>query len=294
MQHNKSRNSFGLLLSVLVAVFVFTGCIKEDLSRCYQPEFSLQVKAFDADGNEVGTKAVEDIMLYIFDKDKIFLDSCETALQEFVTLDYPGHEALTVVAWGNGRQGNQMMPALRKGDHLETAFVSLIQTKTILPVAGSPDDLFYGSIDIQASETSAKVLPIKRKTSGVVVTARHLREYVGDTDGEFRYVLHKSSDKLDFYGKPNGTDISHRPDAAFDKAGDFVSSVFNILSTDNDIKIDIYHRNVLKTTIVSDNQGKPLRAVEGRLLNVFVNFRGSVSVNVKVTDWDMKEIWKDF
>lgn len=291
MQHNKYRNSFGLLLSVLVAAFVFAGCAREDAGT---PQFSLKVTAFDEDGNEIDAEIVKDVTFYIFDKDKKFLDSYEGTLLESITFDYPDHEALTVVVWGNGRQGNQLMPTLHKGDHLETAFVSLIQTKTTLPLAGSPDDLFYGSIDMLANETSTKVLSLKRKTSGVVVTARYLKEYVGDTDGEFHYVLRKSSDRLDFYGKPNGADVSYSPDAAFDNTGDFVSSVFNIFSTDNDIKIDIYHRNVLKTTIVSDSQGKPLRAVEGRLLNVFVNFKGSVSVGVKVTDWGSKEIWKEF
>lgn len=293
MQKNRFRNCLQMLPVLLFMAFVSVNCTKEDLSGC-KPGFPLQVKAFDADDNEVGTETVKDVTLYVFDKDKAFLDTREVILSEYITLDYPDHEHLTVVAWGNSRQGQQTMPALEEGDPLETAFVSLIQTRTILPVVGSPDDLFYGTMDIQAGETSAKVLPVRRKTSGVVVTARYLREFVGSAEGEFRYVLRKSTDKLDFYGKPNGTDVSYSPDAAFDNTGDFVSSIFNILSTDADIKIDIYHRGVLKTTIISDSEGKPLRAVEGRLLNVFVNFKGDVSVDVKVTDWGKKEIWKEF
>ena len=44
------------------------------------------------------------------------------SLTELVTLDYPGHDVLKLVAWGNGRQGGQTLPTLRQGDHLETAF----------------------------------------------------------------------------------------------------------------------------------------------------------------------------
>lgn len=309
MRHNKYRSSLGGLLTVLVTAFVATGCTKEDLSGCDLPEYSLQVKGYDADGKEVDAETIKDITLYVFDKDKAFLGLREVALTESVILDYPGHEALTVVAWGNGKQGHQMMPTLKKGDPLETAFVSLIKTRTsLLPEAVSPDDLFYGSTTIEAikapaesaglsaraNTTAEKVLPVIRKTSSVVVTTRYLREYVGSTEGEFRYSLRKSSDKLDFYGKANGMDVSYHPAAAFTPTGDLVSSRFNILPTDIDIKIDIFHRDVLQTTIISDSQGKPLRAVEGQLLNVFINFKGSINVDVKVTEWGKKKVWKEF
>lgn len=238
-------------------------------------------------------------------KTKTLLDTLHTSLSELVTLDYPGHDVLKLVAWGNGRQGSQTLPALRQGDHLETAFVSLIhqpQTRITYPVAGSPDDLFYGTIDIQTSADalsatgtlSARELPLRRKVSGVAVTARHLKEYVGSSDGDFHYILRKTGNMLDFYGLPNGTDVSYRPEASFNDRGDFVSSVFNILPTEEELRIDIYHRGVLQTTVISDSNGKPLRVSEGRLLNVLVDFDGAISVEVKVTDWGKQEIWKEF
>lgn len=298
MQYSKFRNSLGVLVTVLVTAFVAAGCIKEDLTGCYEPKFTLQVRAFDADGKEVGSETVKDVTLYIFDENKKFIDSRQVTLWESVILDYPDHDTLTLVAWGNCKQGHQTMPALQKGDYLETAFVSLIQTQarkiSLIPEAGSPDDLFHGIVNITTDDASGKQLDIRRKTSGVVITTRYLKEYVGTTEGEFSYSLRKSSDKLDFYGKPNGMDISYCPDASFNGTDDFVSSIFNILPTDADIKIDIFHQDVLQTTIVSDNQGRPIRAVEGRLLNVFINFKGNISVSVSVTRWGEKEIWKEF
>ena len=168
MQKSKFRSCLQMLSVLLLTAFVSVSCIKEDLSECSKPGFSLQVKAFDADNQELASEYVKDITLYIFDKNKLFLDTCEVFLQELVMLDYPGHDSLTVVAWGNSKQGNQKMPALKKNEHLETAFVSLIKKGNKLSVAGSPDDLFYGSIDIHANEFPAKVLPIKRKTSSVI------------------------------------------------------------------------------------------------------------------------------
>ena len=84
------------------------------------------------------------------------------------------------------------------------------------------------------------------------------------------------------------------PEASFNDRGDFVSSVFNILPTEEELRIDIYHRGVLQTTVISDSNGKPLRVSEGRLLNVLVDFDGAISVEVKVTDWGKQEIWKEF
>ncbi|EEC55245.1 hypothetical protein BACEGG_00538 [Bacteroides eggerthii DSM 20697] len=51
---------------------------------------------------------------------------------------------------------------------------------------------------------------------------------------------------------------------------------------------------MLRTTVISDSNGKPLRVSEGRLLNVLVDFDGAISVEVKVTDWGKQEIWKEF
>lgn len=301
MQKNKFRNCLQILPVLFLMAFVSASCIKDDLSGCpslHVSGLTLQVKAFDADGGTLGSETIKDITLYVFDKDKNLLDTLHTSLSELVTLDYPGHDVLKLVAWGNGRQGSQTLPALRQGDHLETAFVSLIhqpQTRITYPVAGSPDDLFYGTIDIQnAADSSVKELPFRRKVSGVAITARYLKEYVGSSEGDFHCILYKTSDKLDFYGLSSGTDVSYRPDASFNERGDFVSSVFNILPTDEELRIGIYHRGVLKTTIVSDNQGIPLRVAEGRLLNVLVDFKGEISVELKVTDWGKREIWKEF
>lgn len=294
MQKNKFRNCLQIVPVLFLMAFVSASCIKEDLSQCQKPVFSLQMKAYDADNRPLGSDVVKDITLYIFDGSKRYLDSRDISVNETVTLDYPDHESLTLVAWGNGKQGHQTMPTLQQGDPLETAFVSLTQTRTSLPVAGSPDDLLHGIIDINAHETVTSELPLRRRTSGVVITTRYLREYVGSGEGEFRYVLRKTPDRLNFYGLPVGSDVSYSPQATFDPQGDFVSPIFNILPTEEDLSIDIYHQGVLKTTITSDSEGNPLRAQAGRLLNVLINFKGNFGVEVKLSEWGKKEIWKEF
>lgn len=51
---------------------------------------------------------------------------------------------------------------------------------------------------------------------------------------------------------------------------------------------------MLKTTVIADRNGNPLRVAEGRLLNVLVDFQGAVNVDISVTDWGRQDIWKDF
>lgn len=257
--------------------------------------YILSVKAYDADGKELGKDEVKDIVLYIFDNNQSFIKTVQAQLNTKVSLDYPEHEALTVVAWGNAIHDSHIMPELKVGDKLDEAFVSLNRPKAVLPSADTPGDLFHGSIKIVlADQESEQLLPVKRATASITITARSLKEYAHATDEDFQYAIRKSSDKLDFFGKPNGNDVSHFPDREFNDKDEFVTPVFNIFPIEEDIKIDIFHQGVLLTTIIADNKGKPLRVERGRLLNVLIDFGGDISVTVSVTPWGEKQIWKNF
>ncbi|MEG2856492.1 FimB/Mfa2 family fimbrial subunit [Bacteroides sp.] len=296
MQSHKYRRCLQMLYISLVTVFVMSGCTKEDLSSCASESYTLAISAVDIEGGELTAETVKEVMLYVFDENNQYL-GVHTGAQigKKVALSYPKHEKLTIVAWGNGATGHQTMPTLTVGDNIETAFVSLIQTRAALPIAQSPDDLFYGSIILNKENLQVgNTIPIRRKTASVIITARKLKQYVSATDDDFSYVLRKSTNKLDFYGKPNGTDVSYRPEAVFDNTRQFVSPIFNIFSTTTNIEIDIYHGSVLIATVVGDSDGKPFKAVEGKLLNVLIDFSSDVSVSVSVTGWGKQQIWKEF
>lgn len=295
MQNNKSRNCLQLLFIFMVAAFVLTSCTKEDLSEC-PASYNLTIKAFDTDNADItNTDAVKEVSLYLFDASKNYLAIQSAPIGKTVELNHPEHEQLYVVAWGNSMGGNQMMPTFKVGDKLETAFVSLNKTKASLPTVQSPDDLFYGAVELtKESQNIEKELPIRRRTSSVMITAHKLKEFASASDNDFSYILRKSTDKLDFYGKPNGTDVSYRPAAAFDHTGQFKSPIFNILSTSTPIEIDIYHGSVLIATVIGDSKGNPFKAVEGKLLNILIDFSLEVSVTVTITDWGKQEIWKEF
>lgn len=286
-----------MLFLLMVTAFALASCIKEDLSQCgTSTSYKLKIKASDADNIDIThTDAVKEVKLYVFDDSRNYLETHNATIGEVVELNYPSHDKLHVVAWGNTANDNQRIPNLNPGEHFNTAFVSLHKTKATIPIAQSPDDLFHEDIElIKENITEVEDITIRRKTSSVIITARKLKEFASTTDNNFSYRLRETRDKLDFYGKLNGNNVHYCPDAAFDNNELFVSSIFNILPATSNIEIDIYHGSVLKAIIVADGDGKPFKAVEGKLLNVLINFEANISVEVTVTDWGKKHIWKEF
>lgn len=304
MQNNKFRNYLQMLSVSLVAAFVITGCTKEDLSQCIEkPDntYKLLVKAYDADGVELTTENVKDVALYIFDRDNKFIAiRSEAKLGQSIVLDYPNNDILKVVAWGNGSQGHQAMPTLSVGDKMETAFVSLLNTKATMATIQSPDDLFHGSITLKPENREMKnTLPIYRKTSGVTITANKLKQHVNASDDDFTYVLRSTGNKINFEGKEAGELSNYIPKASFTENKDeFIAPLFNILTTASNIEVDIFYGTTKVATVVSAANGEPLRVEAGKVLNILIEFTGDTSaditVKVEVTPWGVEYIWKEF
>lgn len=62
MQNNKFHYCLHILPILFFMAFVSASCIKDDLSDCPAPRtsgFSLQVKAFDADGGSLGSETIK-------------------------------------------------------------------------------------------------------------------------------------------------------------------------------------------------------------------------------------------
>lgn len=296
MQNNKYRSCLQMLFISLVTAFVIMGCTKEDLSQCTPDTYRLIVKAYDAQGAELTAEIVKEVTLYVFDKDKQFLGvHTDAKLNESIELNYPNHELLTVVAWGNGMQGHQTMPSLAIGDKMEMAFVSLLQTKATMATMQSPDDLFHGAINLTKENIKTENnIPIYRKTSGISITARKLKQYANANDENFTYVLRQTANKINFEGKEAGEFSAYTPEASFDNKQEFVAPIFNILTTSSDIEVDIFHGDIRVATILKDPSGETLNVEAGKTLNILIDFTGDISVSVSVTDWGVQQVWKEF
>lgn len=285
-----------MLFLSLATAFVTISCTKEDLSECIS-NYTLTINAFDAEGRELTTETVKDITLYVFDQNKLFLGvHTDITLGQDVELNYPKQDALMVVAWGNAAQGHQTLPTLIVGDKMETAFVSLLKTRAEMGTVQSPDDLFYGMVTLikENRETDNK-LPMFRKTSGVSITARRLKQYANVSDDNFSYVLRQTGDKISFEGREAGEYSNYIPTASFiENKDEFVAPIFNILTTKSNIEVDIFYNDILVATLLKSPDGKPLKVEPGQILNLLIDFTSQISVSVSVTPWGVQQIWKEF
>lgn len=254
------------------------------------------VKAYSAENEELDSETIKDITLYVFDRDGQFIRAhTEHVVNHSVEFNYPDHDRLTVVAWGNGAQGSQSLPTLNVGDKIEEAFVTLSRTRASMATIQSPDDLTHGLIELTKENQNVEaVLSMSRKTSGVSLTARELKQYANASDDNFSYVLRQTGHQLDFFGNESGELSAYTPQASFDGNGDFAAPIFNILTTSSDIEVDILHGDILVATILKTPDGKPLRVEPGKTLNIMVDFTGDISVSVSLTPWGEGQIWKDF
>lgn len=60
------------------------------------------------------------------------------------------------------------------------------------------------------------------------------------------------------------------------------------------IIIDIYHDGKLLRSVSTDSGNRPLVPVVGKTLNVLLNFKLDVDVQVEITGWGEKYIWKEY
>jgi hypothetical protein len=60
------------------------------------------------------------------------------------------------------------------------------------------------------------------------------------------------------------------------------------------VSISIYHGTKPVYTVAHDSEGKPLKAINGKLLEVWINFTGQVNVSIKSSPWGEETIWKEF
>lgn len=308
MQKNKFRNCLQILPVLFLMAFVSASCIKDDLSGCPSPHVSgltLQVKAFDADGGHAWQRDYKGHHALCFrQRQKLArhpphlpFGTCHAGLSRTRRPETGG------MGQRPARQPDTARTAAGRplGDGLRVAHPPTPNSDN-LPrsrLARRPLLRHHRYTDLRRCALRHRH-PLRQGTSPAAQGLRRSR-YGAPPQGvrgklRRRFPLHPAQDGQ--HARLLRPAQRHRcelpPEASFNDRGDFVSSVFNILPTEEELRIDIYHRGVLQTTVISDSNGKPLRVSEGRLLNVLVDFDGAISVEVKVTDWGKQEIWKEF
>ena len=297
-----STNKYSFILVAVLLTVMLSSCLKEDLSVCPRP-FQITVKVVDADGNGITESGdVEQVIMFVFDEEeKIFksfyLSASEVkqrkALQ--IVMDYPGHSLLKFVAWGNLDE-NVDYSNISDVKELKDLYVRLRSAdseQTDQRMAYSPSDLFYGTISVPVeyggtTSGTSHVLEITRKTAGVTITSLNLKQWNGNGEGSYSYSVRESLDTYDMNGNLTGTRSFYSPPATFNKNGNFVAPIFYIFPAafGKSIVVDILYNGEVIFTADRDSMGKPFNAEVGRTLNILIDFKATLSINVNVTPWN--------
>lgn len=282
---------------------LFSSCLKEDFDDCPRP-FRLFIQAIDVDLTDItSTGEVERVILFIFNENKQIVKAVELDTDKIknrepinIQLDYPGQESLYFVAWGNVDESVEF-PSTSSVKELADLYVRLKKTASQNRTGGvfvqSPCDLFYGMLSVPIEygglePAKDQTIVISRKTSQVAISAFGLKKWHGGMDGVYTYELRESNDAYDKDGNLSGSMVGYQPSAEMDEAGNLFTPVFQTFPTLGGKSYTLYilYNGEVIFSADKDSSGKPLVPTVGRLLNIILDFRGELSIQVVVTPWN--------
>jgi len=281
---------------------LLSSCLKEDFSECPRP-FRLFIKAVDADEKDITDSGeVQQVILFVFNEngeivDAVVLDAAAVKSRNPVEikLEYPGHQSLTFVAWGNTsgvdfpdkasvKQLNDLYAKLRAQD-------GTLKEQDQKGTAQSPSDLFHGSLSVPVEYGSIEpsgdqTVTIRRKTAQVFITAIHLKQWNENKEGNYSFRLKESQNTYDQNGNLTGTTVNYIPVAQL-QDGTLTAPVFNTYptGTGQSYTLEILFNGEVIFTANQDSDGKAFVPEVGRLLNIIIDFRAESSVMVVITPW---------
>ena len=283
-------------LSLLLLMPLLAGCVDEDFSDC-EEVYSLVIMGYDAEGNTVSDSDIDDLVLYIFDKDHYFIERIDAEFGEKVSVKMPAGEAVNIVVWGNSLHESLSHSSLNPNDHINSGYIRLNRpTRADYTIHHSPSDLFHGTKAISVEDnrgTSEHSLPLYRKTGSINITVRNLKEFVREDDDDYRLVVRETYNAYDFGGNITGDKVAaYSPEGSFNNQNELFVPNFNVVP-DEQVTIDIYHGDELVTSFSRSEDG-PLIVEEGITTNVLIDLTTELDVRVALTPWGETYLWKEF
>jgi hypothetical protein len=293
-----------LLVATLLLTGLLSSCLKEDFSDCPRP-FRLFIKAVDADEVDITDSGdVQQVILFVFNEkgeivDAVVLDAAAVKSRKpvDVKLDYPGHQSLTFVAWGN--TGGVEFPDKASVKQLNDLYAKLkardgkIKEQNQNGIAQSPSDLFQGSLSVPIEYGSIEpsgdqTVIIRRKTAQVFISAIHLKQWNGNKEGNYFFRLKESLNTYDQNGNLIGTTVNYIPVSQL-QDGTLTAPIFNTYptGTGQSYTLEILFDDEVIYTANKGTDGKAFVPEAGRLLNIIIDFRGGLNVVVVITPWDV-------
>lgn len=286
------------ILSFMFTLLLLSGCIAENDNDCFKGvPLKLKLPA------GISSETIKDISLYVFDDNDLLLDILPMNSSEPVALHYPGIPMLHCIAWCNTQDGTMSVSPLKKGESLSDGFISLkstASTKASQGIFTSPTDLFYGELNVDNTSTPShiaeKEMSIFRMVASMNITIRGLELLSQSNEGVYSIVVHETASRVDFEGRYGGEPASYALSPRFEAGKDCIVPPFNLFPTTggSGLAIDIYRNGSLLRSVSTDSSNQPILPVVGKTLNVLLNFRLDVNVEVALTGWGEEYVWKEY
>jgi hypothetical protein len=294
------------LLTLLLPLLM--SCINDDLNSCRKLLPGIKILVANIPGMDVVNPAdIKEVNLYVFDVNKNLISTEKAVMNELVYLTYPKvGKHLYVVAIAN-TLSEQTLTIPKTGENVGVGTISLKKTSVLdgIQLYAPPDDLFRGelSINVEEKKTAPYELPLRRIVSSVSIKIKGLQDYLQTDSANFSALIGSPYNTVGFNGQ-----LSMQTRAAASPVNTPARGKLNtesgvcelpatrILSSaeGENVSISIYHGTKPVYTATHDSEGNPLKAINGKLLEVWINFTGQVDVSIKSSPWGEETIWKEF
>ncbi|KGN89363.1 hypothetical protein HQ45_07465 [Porphyromonas crevioricanis] len=273
-------------------------CIEEDLSDCPRP-FQLYIRALDIDERDITESGdVQRVVLFVFDESGKLVERIERSGEEIaartpVYIRYFGPKKLTFVAWANP---NDRMWS-QTNDVKSIADISF-QLASEGGMAETAPDLLSGSLETEVEygdveETEGKTLDIRRRTAQVHVLIRGYERWLAGkttapdpaTTGP---VIGETPDTYKLVSDLMGKLVKYKLPGNVDSNGNFETPIVGIYPTAENklLNLDLMVNGNKERTFSKGSDGKEFLPEVGRLLNIIIDLRANISVEVVVTPWN--------
>lgn len=296
-----------LVLFVGVLTVLLTGCIKEDLADCNR----LTLVVVNVEGREITQLGeVTKASLFVFDENKKLLEK-RSLDKEFIInkrtieLNYPADKKLTIVAWGNLGDQNQLVSEVKTIEDLN------VMLRSQNSLAQAPDTLYFGNKQVVTSVLGVaggnqeiviapKVSSIRVETVGLEYGLQRHGLKSLKSSNEFDFYMNRTKSGFDYNGHVIGDSVYYNPDGVLVNTEWQMQKSMNVCTGENlTFSIDV---NGVELAAVSEGTNRttgetgPFKAEAG--VNTWVQIQfdkdGYVSARVKVTPWGTVDSDIDF
>ncbi|MDR0333654.1 MAG: FimB/Mfa2 family fimbrial subunit [Dysgonamonadaceae bacterium] len=296
MNRLTTRNWVRFLLPALLT-FALSGCVYDSYDDCFIDHI-ITVRAYSIAGStddqhELTGDEVTEVLLYVFDHNRRFVERIETQIGETLTFSSLMGRNRYLIAWGNTQGSGQMPPDLQPGDPMSMCNVA-VATQPRASVVASPNlaDVFSGSVVLDGNQLSGDhLLPLYRRTGQMHITGLRF-----DPAADYTVVVSSTPSILNGDGTNAGSQMVYTPTGKFDEDGRFIVDVFNLVPGDN-ITVQIIKNNGEQTwTVTQDINNNPIAIKAGQLTQVALRLSDGniLAIFVEVRTWDSVLIIKDW